>query len=115
MLCCHVSDKDSSPEIQEWVVQVYSVMRVDMLASLVPFASQGDVEQIIVDAIKHSYLQVRPGTSCVECKLSQLLMIFCLAVPSALCELLSRYSGIAMTAVPIASQMQIFARSGKAY
>jgi len=34
------------------------VMRVDMLASLVPFASQGDVEQIIVDAIKHSYLQV---------------------------------------------------------
>ena len=38
--------------------QVYSVMRVDMLASLVPFASQGDVEQIIVDAIKHSYLQV---------------------------------------------------------
>ena len=37
--------------------QVYSVMKVDMLASLVPFASQGDVEQIIVDAIKHSYLQ----------------------------------------------------------
>ncbi len=39
--------------------QVYSVMKVDMLASLVPFASQGDVEQIIVDAIKHSYLQAR--------------------------------------------------------
>ena len=32
-----------------------------MLASLVPFASQGDVEQIIVDAIKHSYLQVWTG------------------------------------------------------
>ena len=52
------------------------MMRVDMLASLVPFASQGDVEQIIVDAIKHSYLQVcaaiwsrvhGPPTSCLGC------------------------------------------------
>ena len=39
--------------------QVYSVMRVDALAALVPFATLGDVEQIIVDAIKHNYLSVR--------------------------------------------------------
>ena len=37
-----------------------------MLASLVPFASQGDVEQIIVDAIKHSYLQARPPATRIQ-------------------------------------------------
>ena len=33
-------------------------MRVDALAALVPFATLGDVEQIIVDAIKHKFLAV---------------------------------------------------------
>ena len=33
-------------------------MRVDALAALVPFATLGDVEQIIVDAIKHNFLAV---------------------------------------------------------
>jgi hypothetical protein len=33
--------------------QVYSVMRLDNLAKLVPFASLGEIETIIVDAIRH--------------------------------------------------------------
>lgn len=39
--------------------QVYSVMRVSALADLVPFFSFGEVEQLIVDAVKHNYLHVR--------------------------------------------------------
>ena len=33
--------------------QVYSVMRLDNLAKLVPFATLGEIETIIVDAIRH--------------------------------------------------------------
>ncbi|KAK9833458.1 hypothetical protein WJX81_007146 [Elliptochloris bilobata] len=39
--------------------QVYSVMRVASLAALVPFFSFGEVEQFIVDAVKHNYLHVQ--------------------------------------------------------
>lgn len=39
--------------------QVYSVMRVASLAALVPFFTFGEVEQLIVDAVKHNYLHVR--------------------------------------------------------
>eukprot|EP00891_Asterochloris_glomerata_P003711 jgi/Astpho2/3711/Aster-04897 len=39
--------------------QVYSVMRVDSLEALVPFMGFSDVEQLIVDAVKHDFLQVR--------------------------------------------------------
>ena len=38
--------------------QVYSVMRVDSLEALVPFMGFSDVEQLIVDAVKHDFLQV---------------------------------------------------------
>lgn len=41
--------------------QVYSVMRVASLAALVPFFTFGEVEQLIVDAVKHNYLHVRPA------------------------------------------------------
>lgn len=37
---------------------VYSVMKISALADLVPFMSFGEVEQIIVDAVKHDFLQV---------------------------------------------------------
>lgn len=33
--------------------QVYSVMRLDNLAKLVPFATLGEIETIVVDAIRH--------------------------------------------------------------
>lgn len=36
---------------------VYSVMKIPALADLVPFMSFGEVEQIIVDAVKHDFLQ----------------------------------------------------------
>ena len=48
----------SGAEASFYYWQVYSVMRVDALAALVPFATLGDVEQIIVDAIKHNFLAV---------------------------------------------------------
>jgi len=44
--------------------QVYSVMRVSALADLVPFFSFGEVEQLIVDAVKHNYLHVRARARC---------------------------------------------------
>lgn len=37
---------------------VYSVMKIPALADLVPFMNFGEVEQIIVDAVKHDFLQV---------------------------------------------------------
>ncbi|KAL3155895.1 hypothetical protein ABBQ32_012895 [Trebouxia sp. C0010 RCD-2024] len=37
---------------------VYSVMKIPALADLVPFMGFGEVEQIIVDAVKHDFLQV---------------------------------------------------------
>lgn len=39
--------------------QVYSVMRVASLAALVPFFTFNEVEQLIVEAVKHNYLHVR--------------------------------------------------------
>ena len=36
---------------------VYSVMKISALADLVPFMGFGEVEQIIVDAVKHDFLQ----------------------------------------------------------
>ncbi len=36
---------------------VYSVMKIPALADLVPFMGFGEVEQIIVDAVKHDFLQ----------------------------------------------------------
>jgi hypothetical protein len=38
--------------------QVYSVMKIDSLAALIPFFSSSEVEQLLVDAVKHGYLQV---------------------------------------------------------
>ena len=43
---------------------VYSVMKIPALADLVPFMSFGEVEQIIVDAVKHDFLQASLQTLC---------------------------------------------------
>ncbi len=39
---------------------VYSVMKIPALADLVPFMNFGEVEQIIVDAVKQDFLQASP-------------------------------------------------------
>eukprot|EP00775_Hariotina_reticulata_P001959 gene1959-2286_t len=39
--------------------EVYSTMHIKELAALVPFMSFGDVEAVVVDAVKYDYLQVR--------------------------------------------------------
>lgn len=39
--------------------QVYSVMRLDALTRVIPFASISEIEGIIVDAVRHGYLAVR--------------------------------------------------------
>lgn len=39
--------------------EVYSTMRISTLAELVPFMPFGDVEGVVVDAVKSDYLQVR--------------------------------------------------------
>ena len=38
--------------------QVYSVMKIDSLKALVPFANFGEVEQIIVEAVKNDFIKV---------------------------------------------------------
>lgn len=38
--------------------RVYANMKVEQLGSLVPFMTFGEVEAIIVDAVKHGYLNV---------------------------------------------------------
>lgn len=38
--------------------EVYSVMKISSLAELIPFLSFSEVEQLVVEAVKHSYLQV---------------------------------------------------------
>lgn len=43
---------------------VYSVMKIPALADLVPFMGFGEVEQIIVDAVKHDFLQVSRPLQC---------------------------------------------------
>ncbi len=43
---------------------VYSVMKIPALADLVPFMGFGEVEQIIVDAVKHDFLQASRPLSC---------------------------------------------------
>lgn len=37
---------------------VYSTMHIDELAKLVPFAGFAEVEAIVVDGVKHDFLQV---------------------------------------------------------
>lgn len=39
--------------------EAYSVMSVSSLAAMVPFATFGEVEAVVVDAVKYDYLQVR--------------------------------------------------------
>jgi translation initiation factor 3 subunit A len=39
--------------------EVYSSMHITEVARLVPFMSFGDVEAVVVDAVKYDYLQVR--------------------------------------------------------
>ena len=56
---------------------VYSIMRVDALAALVPFASLGDIEQIIVDAIKHNYLAVRCSPALNRCPSVYIILASC--------------------------------------
>ena len=56
---------------------VYSVMKIPALAELVPFMNFGEVEQIIVDAVKHDFLQAsrlaqEPCRLMVLCKASAL-------------------------------------------
>ena len=38
--------------------QVYSVMKIDSLKALVPFMNFGEVEAVIVDAVKNEFIQV---------------------------------------------------------
>lgn len=38
---------------------VYSVMRIDSLASLVPFMSFGELEQLVAEAVKHGFFQAK--------------------------------------------------------
>ena len=39
--------------------EVYSVMTISSLAALIPFMGFSEVEQLVVEAVKHGYLQVR--------------------------------------------------------
>ena len=39
--------------------EVYSTLKISSLATLVPFATFGEIESVIVDAVRHNYLQVR--------------------------------------------------------
>jgi len=39
--------------------EVYSSMHIKEVAALVPFMEFGDVEAVVVDAVKYDYLQVR--------------------------------------------------------
>ena len=38
--------------------QVYSVIKISSLAALVPFFTFGEVEQLVMEAVKHGHLQV---------------------------------------------------------
>ena len=38
--------------------QVYSVMKIERLKQLIPFMNFGQVEAIIVDAVKNEFIQV---------------------------------------------------------
>jgi translation initiation factor 3 subunit A len=58
--------------------EVYSSMHITEVARLVPFMSFGDVEAVVVDAVKYDYLQVRGaggggGVRCVETLCDMLL------------------------------------------
>ena len=43
--------------------EVYSTMHIKELAALLPFMSFGDVESVVVDAVKYDYLQVKQNTT----------------------------------------------------
>ena len=44
--------------------EVYSTIKISNLAAMVPFATFGEVEAIIVDAVRYDYLQVRELARC---------------------------------------------------
>lgn len=60
--------------------QVYSVMKIERLKQLIPFMNFGQVEAIVVDAVKNEYIQVRlpplavPTPSLLALKQSTLLL-----------------------------------------
>ena len=56
---------------------VYSVMKIPALAALVPFMSFGEVEQIIVDAVKHDFLQasLQALLCCARCHLNNICKV----------------------------------------
>ena len=41
------------------LTEVYSTLKISSLAAMVPFATMGEIEAIIVDAVRYDYLQVR--------------------------------------------------------
>lgn len=49
------------------LTEVYSTLKISSLAAMVPFATMGEIEAIIVDAVRYDYLQVREasGKVCV--------------------------------------------------
>lgn len=49
--------------------EVYSTMHISELAALVPFLSFGDVEAVVVDAVKYEYLQVTRMRQALEYQL----------------------------------------------
>lgn len=44
--------------------EVYSCMNISSLAALIPFMSFSEVEQLVVEAVKHGYLQVHRFYNC---------------------------------------------------
>ena len=44
--------------------EVYSCMNISSLAALIPFMSFSEVEQLVVEAVKHGYLQVHSSFYC---------------------------------------------------
>ena len=89
--------------------QVYSVMRVDSLEALVPFMGFSDVEQLIVDAVKHDFLQVGslfgepwPGRVLVSCVPTSAGSAVLVLRPSSLVK----FEGLLCLMLTCASQFQ---------
>lgn len=58
--------------------QVYSVMKIDRLKQLIPFLNFGQVEALIVDAVKNEYMQVsNPAAGPYNFLLQILVVAFC--------------------------------------
>ena len=47
------------------LTEVYSTLKISSLAAMVPFATMGEIEAIIVDAVRYDYLQVRQALESV--------------------------------------------------